>query len=147
MTSRTLIDELLAEQQSLTAVERFAYAMVGVNVVVADTDAEAAFQFTSLQLRFLGMHRGRRGPLPRPIPVAELEAMWSPQERAGVERMLAASAQGGPDAVSRQLATIVERTKADELIVACALHDHKARLRSYELLASAVNHVGRVSAA
>jgi luciferase family oxidoreductase group 1 len=122
------------------------HVMVGVNVVVADTDAEAAFQFTSLQLRFLGMHRGRRGPLPRPIPVAELEALWTPQERAGVERMLVASAHGSPATVSRQLGAIIERTRADELIVACALHDHNARLRSYELLATEVN-VGRVSVA
>jgi luciferase family oxidoreductase group 1 len=112
------------------------YAMVGVNVVVADTDEEAAYHFTSLQLRFLGMHRGRRGPLPRPIQPAELEALWSPHERAGVERMLAASAHGAPETVARQLGRILERTRADELIVACALHSHAARLRSYELLAT-----------
>ena len=111
------------------------YAMVGVNVVVADTEEEAAYHFTSLQLRFLGMHRGRRGPLPRPISPAELEAMWQPHERMGVERMLVASAHGSPDSATRQLRVIVERTKADELIVACALHSHVARLRSYELLA------------
>jgi len=43
------------------------HAMVGVNVIVADTDDEAAALFTSLQLRVLGMQRGVRGPLPRPI--------------------------------------------------------------------------------
>jgi luciferase family oxidoreductase group 1 len=112
------------------------HAMVGVNVVAADTDEQAALHFTSLQLRFLGMHRGRRGPLPRPIAPAELEKLWSPQERAGVARMLAASAHGAPATVARQLAGIVERTQADELIVACAVHDHAARLRSYELLAA-----------
>ncbi len=111
------------------------HAMVGVNVVVADTEEEAAYHFTSLQLRFLGMHRGRRGPLPRPIPPAELEAMWHPHERMGVERMLVASAHGSPASAARQLSAIVERTNADELIVACALHSHAARLRSYELLA------------
>ncbi|HEX6720705.1 MAG TPA: LLM class flavin-dependent oxidoreductase, partial [Burkholderiaceae bacterium] len=46
------------------------HAMVGVNVVCADTDDEAAFHFTSIQQRFLGMQRGRRGPLPRPIEPA-----------------------------------------------------------------------------
>jgi luciferase family oxidoreductase group 1 len=110
------------------------YAMVGMNVVVADTDDEAAFHFTSLQLRFLGMQRGRRGPVAKPVPPAELEALWSPHERAGVERMLAASAHGAPATVARQLGAFLERTKADELIVACAVHSHAARLRSYELL-------------
>ncbi len=111
------------------------HAMVGMNVVCADSDEAAAHLFTSLQQRFLGMQRGQRGPLPRPIAVAEMEAMWTPQEKAGVQRMLAATAVGGPEAVRLQVRALVERTRADELIVACAVHDHAARLRSYELLA------------
>jgi luciferase family oxidoreductase group 1 len=111
------------------------HVMVGVNVVAADTDAEAAWLFTSVQQRFLGMQRGRRGPLPRPVDPAQLESMWTPQEKSGVQRMLAASAMGSPHAVRAQLEAIIERTAADELIVAGAIHDHAARLRSYELLA------------
>jgi luciferase family oxidoreductase group 1 len=112
------------------------HAMVGVNVVAADTDEEAAWHFTSIQQRFLGMQRGRRGPLPRPIPPVEMEAMWTPQEKVGVQRMLAATAVGSPQTVRRQLEAIVERTATDELIVAGAIHDHAARLRSYKLLAA-----------
>jgi luciferase family oxidoreductase group 1 len=113
------------------------HAMVGVNVVCADSDEEAARAFTSIQQRFLGMQRGRRGPLPRPIDPAALEAMWTPFEKAQVQRMLVASAVGSPESVRRQLASLVEQTQADELIVAGAIHDHAARLRSYELLAAA----------
>jgi luciferase family oxidoreductase group 1 len=112
------------------------HAMVGVNVVAADSDDEAAVLFTSIQQRFLGMQRGRRGPLPKPIDPAALESMWTAQEKAGVQRMLAATAVGAPESVQRQLAAIVERTAADELIVAGAIHDHAARLRSYQLLAA-----------
>ena len=112
------------------------HAMVGVNVVAADTDLEAARLFTSIQQRFLGMQRGQRGPLPRPIAPEAMEAMWSPAEKAGVERMLAASATGSPETVQRQLQALISRTQADELIVAGAVHDHAARLRSYELLSS-----------
>ena len=111
------------------------HAMVGVNVVAADTDAEAARLFTSIQQRFLGMQRGVRGPLPRPIDPAELETLWNPREKAGVQRMLAASASGSADSVRDQLNDIIQKTQADELIVAGAVHDHAARLRSYELLA------------
>ena len=110
------------------------HAMVAVNVVAADTDAEAAFHFTSIQQRFLGMRRGIRGPLPP--PVASMDTLWSATERAGVERMLLASAVGSPQTVLRQLAQIVTATAADELIVAGAVFDHAARLRSYELLAA-----------
>jgi luciferase family oxidoreductase group 1 len=113
------------------------HAMVGVNVVAADSDEQAASLFTSIQQRFLGMQRGQRAALPRPIDPARLEMMWTPQEKAGVQRMLAASAVGSPSSVRQQLASLVAQTAADELIVAGAIHDHAARLRSYELLASA----------
>ena len=113
------------------------HAMVGVNVVAADSDDDAARQFTSIPQRFLGMQSGRRGPLPRPIDPAAMEAMWAPHEKAGVQRMLAAAAVGSPQSVKRQLDAIIEQTAADELIVAGAIFDHAARLRSYELLAGA----------
>jgi luciferase family oxidoreductase group 1 len=109
------------------------YAMVGINAVVAESDDEAAFHFSSLQQRFLGMRRGQRGPLPR--PVADMDALWTPVERAGVERMLAMSAVGSPARVAERLRAMREQTGADEFIVACAVHEHAARLRSYELLA------------
>ncbi len=111
------------------------HAMVGINVVAADTDDEAARLFTSIQQRFLGMQRGLRGPLPRPIDPAAMQTMWNPREQAAVANMLSASAVGGPATLRRQLAAIVEQTGADELIAAGAIHDHAARLHSYELLA------------
>jgi luciferase family oxidoreductase group 1 len=109
------------------------HTMVGVNVVAADSDAEGARLLTSLQQRFLGMRRGVRGPLPRPVD--SMDGLWNEAERVGVARMLAATASGGPDKVRRELNAIVERTGADELIVAGGIHDHAARLRSYEILA------------
>ena len=110
------------------------YAMVAVNVVVADTDDEAAYLFTSLQQRFLGMQTGKRGPLPKPIPVAEMNALGSPAERAGMQQMLTVTAVGSPDAVHAKLNAIIAQTQADELIIASAVRDHAARRRSYELL-------------
>jgi hypothetical protein len=94
------------------------HAMVGVNVVAADTDAQAARLFTSIQQRFLGMQRGRRGPLPQPISPQQMQALWSPQERAAVQQMLAASAVGSAQTVRAQLQSIIDQTAADELIVA-----------------------------
>ena len=44
------------------------YAMVGANVVVADTDEEARYLFTSAQQSFTNIFRGRRGQLPPPRP-------------------------------------------------------------------------------
>jgi len=111
------------------------HAMVAVNVVCADSDDEAAYLFTSLQQRFLGMQTGKRGPLPKPIPVADMNALGSPAERAGMEQMLTVTAVGAPATVRARLNQIAEQTQADELIIAGAVHDHVARKRSYELLA------------
>jgi len=110
------------------------YAMVGLNVVVADDDAQAAYLFTSLQQRFLGMQRGQRGPLPRPVD--SMAGRWTPQEEAGVGRMLAESLVGSPATVAAGLRATQARTGADEFIVACAVHDDAARRHSYALLAA-----------
>jgi len=111
------------------------YAMVGVNVIAADTDAEARWLFTSLQQRFTDMIRGTRGLLKPPI--GDIEAYWSPGEKSHASRMLACSFVGSPSTVRRELDAFVADTGADELIVACAIYDRTARLRSYDLLASA----------
>jgi len=108
------------------------YAMVAVNAIVADSDDEARVLFTSLQQRFLGMQRGIRGPLQKPVPT--MDGLWTDAERAGVEQMLAVSAAGSPAIVHAKLDAIIAQTQADELIIASAVHDHAARKRSYELL-------------
>jgi luciferase family oxidoreductase group 1 len=112
------------------------HAMVAANVVAADDDEEARRLFTSPQQSFTNIFRGRRGRLPKPID--DIERYWSPVERERVERMLARSFVGSPDTVRQGLEAFVEETRADELIVASAIHDHAARLRSYELLAGAL---------
>ncbi len=111
------------------------HVMVGLNVVVAPTDEEARALFTSVQQRFLGMVRGQRGKLPP--PVASLDGLWSPAEQMQVERMLRESVVGSPETVRAGLLSTLERTQADEFIVACAVHEHGLRRRSYDLLALA----------
>ena len=109
------------------------YAMVGCNVVAAETDAEARRLFTSIQQSFTNLFRGTRGQLQPPID--DIEAYWSRGEKAQAMDMLACSFVGSPATIERDLARFVERTGADELMVASAIYDHPARLRSYELLA------------
>jgi luciferase family oxidoreductase group 1 len=110
--------------------------MVGVNVVAADTDAEARRLFTSLQQQFLNMVRGTPGQLPPPVDT--MEGRWTPTEQAWVEQRLRVCAVGSVDTVRRQLTEILEATRADELILTAHIHDHAARLRSFELAAEAM---------
>jgi luciferase family oxidoreductase group 1 len=109
------------------------YAMVAANVVAADDDAEARRLFTSAQQSFTRIMRGARGRLPAPID--DIESFWTEEEKARVSQMLSRSFVGTGETVRAGLERFVEETGADELIVASAIHDHAARLRSYELLA------------
>jgi luciferase family oxidoreductase group 1 len=109
------------------------HAMPCINVIVADTDAEATRLFSSIQQRFVDMVRNRRGLLSPPLD--DIESYWTPHEKAHAMRMLACSFVGSPETVRRTLQAFIERTGADELMVSAAVYDQAARLRSYELLA------------
>ena len=109
------------------------HAMVGVNVVMAETEAEATRLFTSTQQRFVDMLRNTRGKLAPPI--ATMEGYWSRSEELQAGAMLACSFVGTVASVRPALEDFLARTGADELMVASAIFDHRARLRSYALLA------------
>jgi luciferase family oxidoreductase group 1 len=111
------------------------YAVAGVNVFAAETDAAARRLFTSAQQQFTRMVRGTRGRLPPPID--DIESYWSLAEKAQASSMLACSFVGSQETVRAGLQKFVTDTGVDEVIVAAAIYDHSARLRSYELLADA----------
>ncbi|WP_370155792.1 LLM class flavin-dependent oxidoreductase [Ferrovibrio sp.] len=116
------------------------HAMVGVNVIAAETDAEARRLFTSAQQAFTNMFRGTRGLLPPPID--DIETYWTPAEKAQASGMLACSFVGAAETVRAGLARFIAQTGADEIMVAAAIHDHAARLRSYEILAGVATALG-----
>ena len=109
------------------------YAMLGVNVVAAATDAEARWLFTSHQQAFALLRRGTPGQIPPPID--DIETYWSPAEKAMASQSLACSVVGGSMTVERGLQEFIEVTKPDELMIAALIYDQAARLRSYEITA------------
>jgi len=111
------------------------YAMVGVNIIAAETDAEARRLATTQQMSFAEIFRGARG-LSKP-PIDDIETYWSPMEKAQAGRMLARSIVGSPETVRDGIAALVEETGADELIVVSDVYDHALRLRSFEMIAAA----------
>jgi luciferase family oxidoreductase group 1 len=111
-----------------------ARAMVGVNIVAAETDAEARRLATTQQMALTNIFRGARG-LSQP-PIDDIESYWSPIERAQAMRMLARSIVGSPDTVRAGIESLVAETGADELIVVSDVYEHSARLRSFEIIAS-----------
>ena len=112
------------------------YAAAGVNVFAAESDAEARRLFTSAQQQFTNLFRGTRGRLQPPID--DIESYWTPLEKTQASAMLSCSFPGSAETVRAGLQEFVERTQVDELIVASAIYEHAARLRSYEILASLV---------
>jgi luciferase family oxidoreductase group 1 len=111
------------------------YAMVGVNVIAAETDAEARRLATTQQMSFTNMFRGTRG-LSQP-PIDDIETYWSAAEKAQVMGMLARSVVGSPATVRAGLDALIAETSADELMIVTDVYDHASRLRSIELIAEA----------
>lgn len=108
------------------------HAMPGINVIAADTDEEAAYLASSLQQRFVGMVRGARGKLQPPID--DIEAYWTPGEKAHVSQMLRYAIIGSRQTVERKLAAFIRETKADEVMVTAPIFDHEKRKRSFSIL-------------
>jgi luciferase family oxidoreductase group 1 len=109
------------------------YAMAGVNVVAADTDAEARRLFTTVQQSFTNLVRGTGGKLQPPID--NIDDYWTAAEKHHASHMLKYSIVGSRETVPRELEEFVRLTNADELMIATSIYDHAARIRSYEIIA------------
>ncbi|MFO1338228.1 MAG: LLM class flavin-dependent oxidoreductase [Burkholderiaceae bacterium] len=111
------------------------HAMVGVNVIAAETDDEARHLFTSQQQAFTNMVRNRRGLFPPPI--ADIDQYWTPAEKHHAAGMLACAVVGSVATVRAGLARLADETRADELMIVSAVFDPALRRRSVELIAEA----------
>jgi luciferase family oxidoreductase group 1 len=116
------------------------HAMLAANVLAADTDAQARRQFTSQQQSFINLRRGMPGQVPPPID--DMDAFWSPAEKAMVDRSLAVSFVGSSQTVERQLGAFLDATRADELMITAHIFDQAARLDSLERIALVRERLG-----
>jgi luciferase family oxidoreductase group 1 len=115
------------------------YVMVGVNALAAETEQEARRLWTSQQMSFADLVRGT--PRLMQPPIDDIDTYWSPQEKVAAARMLACSVVGSVDTVREGLHALVERTRADELIVVSDAFDFERRLRSFEGIAQAARAI------
>jgi luciferase family oxidoreductase group 1 len=109
------------------------YAMIGVNIVAADTDEEARHLFTTIQQSFTNLVRGTGGKLQAPID--NIEDYWTPAEKHHASHMLKYSIVGSAETVSKGLEEFIDLTNADELMIVTSVYDHAARIRSYQIVA------------
>jgi len=110
--------------------------MLAVNVIAADTDAEAAYLRTSVQQAFARLRSGMPGKLPKPVD--DIDAAIGTALRRGVDQALRISAVGSPGTVRTQLADLVAKYQPDELILTGQIHDHEARKRSFTIASEAL---------
>jgi luciferase family oxidoreductase group 1 len=108
------------------------YVMVGINVFAADTDEEAQFLATSHKQQHVNLLRGT--PKQFAPPVKDMDAIWSPPEKASVENTLGASLIGGPETVREGLEALLASTQADELMINAMIYDHGMRKHSYDIV-------------
>lgn len=112
------------------------HSMLGINIIAADTDEKAAYLSTSLQQQFLNMVRGVSAKFQPPVD--NMDRVWTPQEKHGVEQSLGSKATivGSPETVERKLTSFLEETKTDEFIISSPIFNHEDRMRSFEIVGS-----------
>jgi luciferase family oxidoreductase group 1 len=113
------------------------YAMVGVNIIAADSDTEARRLATTQQMSITNIFRGARG-LSQP-PIDDIDGYWSPVEKAQARRVLARSIVGSPETVRKGIQSLLAGTSADELMMVSDLYDLTARKRSLEIIAQGMH--------
>jgi luciferase family oxidoreductase group 1 len=130
-----LIQALTVYRRNFKASEQLSkpHTMAGVMAVVADTDEEAKYLFTSAQQQFVNLRRSRNLPFARPVD--SMDGIWSPSEKHMVEHMLQYAVVGSKESVAFQLSSFIDLTKVDELIISMPIHDSEARLKSLRLMA------------
>ncbi|GHA43418.1 hypothetical protein GCM10008927_05110 [Amylibacter ulvae] len=109
------------------------YLMLAAGVCAADTDAAAQYLRTSQMLAFARLRTGKPGKLPRPVD--DITAHIAPNIMTGVKHAMSFSATGSPDTVKQQLRSIIATHQPDELMITGMIHDHTARLQSFDIAA------------
>jgi luciferase family oxidoreductase group 1 len=114
------------------------YFMMAAGVCAAETDAQAEFLRSSQVLAFARLRLGRPGKLPR--PQADLSEV-PPQMLSEVNRALACAAVGSARSVEAQLRQLLDQFRPDEIMLTGMIHDHAARLQSFEIAAGAMKRI------
>jgi luciferase family oxidoreductase group 1 len=111
------------------------YVMPCINLVAADSDAQARRLFTTMQRGLVNFFRGKMGGTQPPID--DIEAIWTTDERRIIEHMHRLTIVGSAETVAKRMSAFVEMTGADEVMIAGNFFEQAAHIRSLELVASA----------
>lgn len=121
------------------------YAMAGIPIVAAESDAAAQRLFTTPQQRFLALIRNQ--PVEVKEPVDNMHALWNAAERDAVDARLAAAIVGSPQTVRDGLQALVDELQLDEVFAVTDTYATEDRLATYRIVADAARQVHTAASA
>lgn len=107
------------------------FVMPCINVILADTDEQAEYLSTSMKQMMMGIVTDERKPMPPPVD--DMNQVWSIHQKMAVQQMLTYTFIGSPDTVRKGVGDFIEKTGANELMIASYIYDTNERLKSYRL--------------
>lgn len=107
--------------------------MLAVNVIAAETDAQARRLRTSQMISFARLRTGMPGLLPPPVD--DIHDVVPAAVLPMVEHALSVSAVGSAQTVATQLEALIAKYRPDELILVGNIYDQAARHRSFAIAA------------
>lgn len=107
--------------------------MLAVNVIAAETDAQARRLRTSQMISFARLRTGMPGLLPPPVD--DIHDVVPAAVLPMVEHALSVSAVGSAQTVATQLEALIAKYSPDELILVGNIYDQAARHRSFAIAA------------
>ncbi len=113
--------------------------MACVNVIAADTDAEAAKLATSVQILFKGIVTGQRRLLQPPVD--SMEGIWTAQEEAAARQMLTYSFIGSAAKIKKDMERFIADTGVNEVMASSHIYNHEARINSYHIFADVMKQI------
>lgn len=111
--------------------------MMAINVFAAPSDDDGLHLKTSVQQAFANLRSGRPGLLPPPVD--RIEDHVDAVMLRTVEQALSICATGSPETVRSEISGLLRRYAPDEIILTGQIHDHAARLRSFEIAADVMS--------
>ena len=115
------------------------YAMAGLPVIAANTEAGAPRLLTTPQQRFLALIRNQ--PVEQKPPVDSMDGLWNPAEQQAVAARLGLAVVGDAAGVQARLQKIVDWLGLDEVLAVTDTYEQADRLRSYEILSDVAGSI------
>lgn len=112
------------------------YVMMGLNLVAADTDEEAEFQFSTTQQQFLNLIRGNPKTMQ---PPKDMSQDWSEAEKMNVNHSISGSIVGSPETIRNKLKEYIKKSDVDEIIFTSYFYKQEDKLHSYKILNDVMN--------